>query len=134
MTPTMVLKDGKPVLVVGTPGGSRIITTVLEVIVNVLDHGMTLQEAVDAPRIHHQWLPDTLAAEPFALSADTTAALTHMGYHVVPLEVWGAANAVEAVGLAPTDAALAKALGFPRPGVFYGVSDSRAPAGSAASP
>jgi gamma-glutamyltranspeptidase / glutathione hydrolase len=122
------------VLVVGTPGGSRIITTVLEVIVNVLDHGMTLQEAVDAPRIHHQWLPDTLAAEPFALSADTTAVLTHMGYHVVPLEVWGAANAVEAVGLAPSDAALAKALGFPRPGVFYGASDSRAPAGSAAAP
>jgi len=134
MTPTMVLKDGKPVLVVGTPGGSRIITTVLEVIVNVLDHGMTLQEAVDAPRIHHQWLPDTLAAEPFALSPDTATALTHMGYHVVPLEVWGAANAVEAVGLAPTDAALAKALGFPRPGVFYGASDARAPAGSAASP
>ena len=134
MTPTMVLKDGKPVLVVGTPGGSRIITTVLEIIVNVIDHGMSLQEAVDAPRIHHQWLPDTLAAEPYALSADTTAALTHMGYHVVPLEVWGAANAAEAVGLAPTDAALAKALGFPRPGVFYGASDSRAPAGSAASP
>jgi gamma-glutamyltranspeptidase/glutathione hydrolase len=134
MTPTMVLKDGKPVLVVGTPGGSRIITTVLEVIVNVLDHGMTLQEAVDAPRIHHQWLPDTLAAEPFALSADTVAALTHMGYQVVPLEVWGAANAVEAVGLAPSDATLAKTLGFPRPGVFYGASDSRAPAGSAASP
>jgi gamma-glutamyltranspeptidase/glutathione hydrolase len=134
MTPTMVLKDGKPVLVVGTPGGSRIITTVLEVIVNVLDHGMTLQEAVDAPRIHHQWLPDTLAAEPFALSADTVAALTHMGYQVVPLEVWGAANAVEALGLAPSDATLAKTLGFPRPGVFYGASDSRAPAGSAASP
>ncbi len=71
MTPTLVFKDGKPVLVVGTPGGSRIITTVLEVIVNFIDHGMTLQEAVDAPRIHHQWLPDTIAAEPFALSADT---------------------------------------------------------------
>src|SRR3984893_8505419 len=134
MTPTIVLKDGKPVLVVGTPGGSRIITTVLEIIVNVIDHGMTLQEAVDAPRIHHQWLPDTLAAEPFALSADTTTALTRMGYRVVPLDVWGAGNAAQAVGVAPADPALAKSLGYPRPGVLYGASDARAPAGAAASP
>jgi gamma-glutamyltranspeptidase/glutathione hydrolase len=134
MTPTIVLRDGKPVLVVGTPGGSRIITTVLEIIVNVIDHGMTLQEAVDAPRIHHQWLPDTLAAEPFALSADTAAALTHMGYHVVPLPVWGAGNAAEAVGVAPVEETRAKMLGFPRPGVLYGASDARAPAGAAASP
>jgi gamma-glutamyltranspeptidase / glutathione hydrolase len=134
MTPTIVLKDGKPVLVVGTPGGSRIITTVLEIIVNVIDHGMTLQEAVDAPRIHHQWLPDTLAGEPYALSADTVKSLTHMGYQVVPLEPWGAGNAAEAIGIAPTDAAQARALGFPRAGVLYGASDSRAPAGSAAAP
>ena len=52
MTPTILLKDGKPVLIVGTPGGSRITTTVLQVIVNVIDHGMSLQEAIDAPRIH----------------------------------------------------------------------------------
>jgi gamma-glutamyltranspeptidase / glutathione hydrolase len=134
MTPTIVLKDGKPLLVVGTPGGSRIITTVLEIIVNVIDHGMTLQEAVDAPRIHHQWLPDTLAAEPFALSADTVGSLTRMGYHVVPLEPWGAGNAAEAIGIAPADPAQAKALGFPRAEVLYGASDSRAPAGSAAAP
>lgn len=134
MSPTLVLADDKPVLVLGTPGGSRITTTVLEIIVNVLDHGMTLQEAVDAPRIHNQWLPDTLAAEPFALSADTTAVLTRMGYHVVPLEVWGAGNAAETIGVAPADPVRAKALGFPRPGVFYGVADPRAPAGSAASP
>ena len=134
MTPTIVLKDGRPVWVVGTPGGSRIITTVLEIIVNVIDHGMTLQEAVDAPRIHHQWLPDTLAGEPFALSADTVKSLAHMGYRVVPLETWGAGNAAEAIGIAPADAGEAKALGFPRPGVLYGASDSRAPAGSAAAP
>ena len=134
MTPTIVLKDGKPVLVVGTPGGSRIITTVLEIIVNVIDHGMTLQEAIDAPRIHHQWLPDTLGCEPFACSADTVKSLTRMGYHVVPLEPWGTGNAAEAVGVAPADAAQAKALGFPRPGILYGASDSRAPAGSAAAP
>jgi len=134
MTPTIVLKDGKPVLVVGTPGGSRIITTVLEIIVNVIDHGMTLQEAVDAPRMHHQWLPDTVAGEPFAFSADTVKALTRMGYHVVPLQPWGTGNAAEAVGIAPDDFAAAKSLGFPRPGLFYGASDSRAPAGSAAAP
>ena len=134
MTPTLVFKDGRPVLIVGTPGGSRIITTVLEVIVNVIDHGMTLQEAIDAPRIHHQWLPDTIGAEPFALSADTVSALTGMGYKVVPLEPWGSGNAVEAIGIAPQDVDAAKALNFPRPGIFYGASDSRAPAGSAAAP
>jgi gamma-glutamyltranspeptidase/glutathione hydrolase len=134
MTPTIVLKGGKPVLVVGTPGGSRIITTVLEILVNVIDHGMSLQEAIDAPRLHHQWLPDTLAAEPFALSADTIAALVRMGYRVVPLDVWGAGNAAEGIGVAPADSALAKSLGFPRPGVLYGASDSRAPAGAAVSP
>jgi gamma-glutamyltranspeptidase/glutathione hydrolase len=134
MTPTIVLRDGKPVLVVGTPGGSRIITTVLEIIVNVIDHGMTLQEAVDAPRMHHQWLPDTVAGEPFAFSTDTVKSLTQMGYHVVPLEPWGTGNAAEAIGIAPADATQAKALGFPRPGLLYGASDSRAPAGSAAAP
>jgi gamma-glutamyltranspeptidase/glutathione hydrolase len=134
MTPTLVLEDGKPVLVVGTPGGSRIISTVLEVIVNVIDHGMTLQEAVDAPRIHHQWWPDTIAAEPFALSVDTVRSLTGMGYKVVDLEPWGSGNSAESIGIAPADAKAAKALGFPRPGVLYGAHDSRAPAGSAAAP
>jgi gamma-glutamyltranspeptidase/glutathione hydrolase len=134
MTPTILLMDGRPVLVVGTPGGSRIITTVLEIIQNFIDYGMTLQEAVDAPRTHHQWLPDTLAAEPFALSADTVDALTRMGYHVVPLEPWGTGNAAEVIGIAPADLKKAQALRFPRPGLFYGASDSRAPAGSAAAP
>ena len=99
-----------------------------------IDYGMSLQEAVDAPRIHHQWLPDTLAAEPFALSADTAAALTRMGYRLTALEPWGASNSVEAIGVAPSDPAVAIALHFPRPGRFYGASDSRAPAGSAAAP
>jgi gamma-glutamyltranspeptidase/glutathione hydrolase len=134
MTPTMLLKDGHPVLVVGTPGGSRITTTVLQVIVNVIDYGMNLQEAVDAPRIHHQWLPDTLAAEPFALSEDTVMALTRMGYHVVPLEPWGAGNSVAAIGIAGRDVTAAPELKFPRAGRFYGASDPRAPAGSAAAP
>jgi gamma-glutamyltranspeptidase/glutathione hydrolase len=123
MTPTIVLKDGKPVLIVGAPGGARIITTVLEVIVNVIDHGLTLQEAVEAPRFHHQWLPDTLASEPLALSANTAAALTRAGYHLVPLEPWGAGNAVEAIGIESA-----------RSRVFYGAADPRAPAGSASAP
>jgi len=74
MTPTIVLKDGKPVLIVGAPGGARIITTVLEVIVNVIDYGLTLQEAVEAPRFHHQWLPGHSGFGALALSADTAAA------------------------------------------------------------
>jgi gamma-glutamyltranspeptidase/glutathione hydrolase len=134
MTPTIVLKDGAVVLVVGTPGGSRIITTVLEILVNVIDHGMALQAAVDAPRFHHQWLPDTLAVEPFGWTADTTLMLARMGYRVVPLDVWGAGNAAEIIGVAPADAALARSLGFPRPGMLYGASDPRAPAGSARAP
>jgi gamma-glutamyltranspeptidase/glutathione hydrolase len=134
MTPTIVLKDGKPVLVVGTPGGSRIITTVLQVIVNVIDNGMSLQEAIDAPRIHHQWLPDTLASEPYAVSPDTALALTRMGYRLAALAPWGSSNSVEAIGIAPSDPAQAAALQFPRAGRFYGASDSRAPAGSAAAP
>ena len=71
MSPTIVAKDGKPFMVIGSPGGSRIITITLEAIINVIDHGMDIQEAIDAPRIHHQWLPDTVYIEPFALSPDT---------------------------------------------------------------
>ena len=133
MTPTIIMKDGKPLLIVGTPGGSRIITTVLQIIVNVIDYGMDLQTAVDAPRIHHQWLPDTLAGEPMAISDPARKSLTAMGYEVVALEPWGTGNAAEVIGIAPSDAALAHSLGFANPGLLYGASDSRAPAGSAAS-
>ena len=64
MTPTIVLKDGKPFLVTGSPGGSRIISTVLQVVVNVIDRGMDIAAAVSAPRVHHQWMPDLVFAEP----------------------------------------------------------------------
>ena len=64
MSPTIVLKDGKPVLITGSPGGSRIITAVLQVIVNAIDFNMPIDAAVSAPRLHHQWLPDVVAAEP----------------------------------------------------------------------
>jgi gamma-glutamyltranspeptidase/glutathione hydrolase len=80
MSPTIVTKDGKPVMVVGTPGGSRIITVVVHTILNVVDYGMNIQEAVDAPRFHQQWLPDVTNVEPFALSPDTRKILEGMGH------------------------------------------------------
>jgi gamma-glutamyltranspeptidase/glutathione hydrolase len=82
MSPTLVSKDGKPVLVLGTPGGSRIITAVLLSILNVVDYGMNVQEAVDAPRFHQQWLPDVTNVETFALSPDTRKILTDMGHNL----------------------------------------------------
>ncbi len=80
MSPTIVTKDGKPVMVVGTPGGSRIITAVLHTIINVIDYGMNVQEAVDAPRFHQQWLPNPTNVEAFALSPDTKKILEGMGH------------------------------------------------------
>ena len=80
MTPTIITKDGKPVMVVGTAGGSRIITAVLHTIINVIDYGMSVQEAVDAPRFHQQWLPDVTNVETFALSPDTRKILEGMGH------------------------------------------------------
>ncbi|HTS64298.1 MAG TPA: gamma-glutamyltransferase [Candidatus Acidoferrales bacterium] len=81
MTPTIVVKDGKPVLALGSPGGPTIINSVLEVIVNVLDFGMNGQDAVNWPRFHHQWLPDELRMEP-GYSPDTVALLEKRGYTV----------------------------------------------------
>ena len=80
MSPTIVTRSDKLVLILGTPGGSQIITTVLQTILNVVDFQMNIQEAVDAPRIHHQWLPDVTNAERFALSPDTQRVLESMGY------------------------------------------------------
>jgi gamma-glutamyltranspeptidase/glutathione hydrolase len=82
MTPTFVLKDGHLVLATGSPGGSTIITVVFGVITNVLDHGMTIRQAVDAPRIHHQWLPDALAYERNSVSPDTVALLKARGHQL----------------------------------------------------
>lgn len=81
MTPTFVLRpDGSLYFAIGTPGGTTIINTVLQVISNVIDHGMNLQEAIDSPRIHHQWLPDKILDEPLGLSADTRRALEARGH------------------------------------------------------
>jgi len=82
MTPTIVLKDGKPEIVTGSPGGPRIITTVLEQISDLVDHGMNAAEAMEAPRFHHQWLPDELRVER-GLSLDTIRLLREKGQNVV---------------------------------------------------
>ena len=80
MSPTIITRNDKPVLILGTPGGARIITAVLQTILNVIDFKMDIQEAVDAPRIHHQWFPDLTNVEPYALSPDTRRTLEGMGY------------------------------------------------------
>jgi len=93
MTPTMVLKDGKPYLVTGSPGGSRIITTTLQLIMNVLDHKMNIAEASAAPRIHHQWLPDELRIEQ-GISPDTIRLLQQKGHKVVTKSSMGSTQTI----------------------------------------
>lgn len=81
MTPTIVVRDGKTVMVLGSPGSSKIITTVANVLMGVVDYGMNIQEAVNAPRFHNQWMPDVLSVEPW-FSPDTLGLLRHMGYNI----------------------------------------------------
>jgi len=81
MTPTIVLrKDGSVWFALGARGGPRIISAVTQTVINVIDHGMNLQTAIDAPRIHHQWLPDELRYEPFGMSPDTVVILRGYGH------------------------------------------------------
>jgi len=94
MTPTIVMRDGKLLMVLGTPGGSRIPTTVFHTLINVVDYGMDVQEAVDATRFHMQWMPDVTYLEPFALSPDTEAILVGMGHH---FKASSPANHIEAI-------------------------------------
>jgi gamma-glutamyltranspeptidase/glutathione hydrolase len=82
MTPTIVLKDGKPWLVLGTPGGPTIITTVANILIGVADYGLDIQQAVDAPRFHQQWLPDRLVVERDRFSPDTLRILASQGYAI----------------------------------------------------
>ncbi|BDA08675.1 gamma-glutamyltransferase [Helicobacter pylori] len=112
MSPTIVLKNNKVFLVVGSPGGSRIITTVLQVISNVIDYNMNISEAVSAPRFHMQWLPDELRIEKFGMPADVKNNLTKMGYQIVTKPVMGDVNAIQV---------LPKTKGS----VFYGSTDPR---------
>jgi len=116
MTPTIVVEDGSPVLVVGAAGGRKIPGTVLQILLGVLDFGMNVQEAIDAPRISHQWLPDVILHEPFGLSADTEGALRARGHQV---EERGAGEWSRAHGIAVRD------------GLLEGGSDRRKPDGAA---
>ena len=94
MTPTILVKDGKTFMVTGSPGGPRIITTVLLSILNVVDYGMNVQEAVSAPRFHHQWVPDKLRVEP-AIPGDVVAGLEGCGHRVErSSRNWSAAEAI----------------------------------------
>jgi len=118
MTPTIVVKDGKTLLITGSPGGSTIITTTLQLIVNVIDHGMDLSDAVSSPRVHHQWQPDVILYEKQGLSPDTLQKLTERGHQ--GLTPWpyprgiGDANSVMRVD-----------------GGFAGMADPRNPGGAA---
>ncbi len=125
MTPTIVTRDGQLAIVLGTPGGSHIPTGVLQVLINLIDHGMTLTEAVDAPRIHAQWLPDVIYYEADALSPDTLAALAARGHR---LEKMAYENQIAAI-LVGGPAIGKAALGNDR---LYGAIDPRLPVGSVA--
>jgi gamma-glutamyltranspeptidase/glutathione hydrolase len=109
MSPTIVLKQGKPFLITGSPGGSRIITTTLQVILNVIEHKMNIQEAVNAIRIHHQWLPDELRIEK-GLNLDTINLLKNKGHTLAIKPAMGAASSI---------------LINQETGIYYGASDPR---------
>ena len=111
MTPTLVLKDGKPTLVTGSPGGARIITTVLQTVVNTIDFGNNPAEAAAAPRVHHQWTPDELRVEK-GLSADTPALLKQRGHNIAVKPSMGRTQTIQI-----------------RNGMLYGYSDPRNPDG-----
>ena len=118
MSPSIVLHNGKLFMVTGSPGGSRIITITLETILNVVDHGMNVQQAVDAPRIHQQWLPPYVEIEPHALSPKVKAKLEKMGYTFKTMGPWGAAEAI-------------RVLNSGKNRLLEGANDGRRPAGLA---
>ncbi len=115
MTPTLVFRNGQPVLVTGSPGGSRIITTVLQIVLNSIDHQLNIAEATVAPRVHHQWLPDELRVEE-GLSADTLQQLEKLGHRIV----------ISDTVIGDTQSIIRTKEGL------YGFSDTRQPAGLAA--
>jgi gamma-glutamyltranspeptidase/glutathione hydrolase len=116
MSPTIIMRGDQLVMVVGSPGGPRIITSVLQTILNVLEYNMNIQAAVDAPRFHHQWLPDIIYIEPDTFSKSVQEQLTKMGYHFSRQERW---SAVEAIYIDPVTKKI------------YGGSDNRRAAGKA---
>lgn len=114
MTPTIVLKDNKPYIVIGSPGGSTIITVVLQVIMNCIDFNMNIQEAINAPRIHDQWLPDIIYHEKFAINPDTKEKLIKMGYKLADLnKTFSIIGRAEGIMIDSKD------------GIIYGAADPR---------
>ncbi|MDQ7816133.1 MAG: gamma-glutamyltransferase [Melioribacteraceae bacterium] len=111
MTPTIVFKDDKPFMLIGSPGGSTIITQVLQTIQNVIDFGMNIYDAIDAPRIHHQWLPDEIYWEPIGISPDTKQILIEKGHKFGPVRPLGR---MEGIIIDSNEK------------IFYGTSDPRA--------
>jgi gamma-glutamyltranspeptidase/glutathione hydrolase len=136
MAPTIVMQNGRVRMVLGSPGGPRIITIVALVLSNVIDYDLPPQEAVDAARFHHQWMPDEIFAEPRAFSPDTERLLREMGYSVSTQTPWGAAELIvvgpqksaPAPASSGNDAAVSTRM---RPGYIYGASDPRRSAGAA---
>ena len=116
MSPTIVTKDGKLFLVTGSPGGSTIPTTVVQVITNAIDYGLNINDAVNKPRLHYQGFPDRIISEPNAIDSKTIRGLRLRGYKIVPFRTWGAAESI---------------LVNPETGLLEGVNDLRKPAGKA---
>lgn len=137
MSPTIVTKEGKPFLILGSPGGSRIISITLQTALNIIEFGMPPQEAVNSPRIHHQWLPDEVYYEQRGLSKDTLEKLSAMGYKMVEQTPWGAAELIMVglpgeEGVIPASSGNDSAVsGAVREGYLYGSNDVRRPAGKA---
>ena len=126
MSPTILSRNGKVVMVIGSPGGSRIPTITLEAILAVVDGGQTIADAVNMPRIHEQWTPDAIEAEAGALSPDVVTRLQAMGYTIKPHENWGAAEGILVGGPSLSDAGRNGASSG-----FYGGLDLRHPGGAA---
>ena len=128
MSPTILTKDGQLLMVIGTPGGSHIPTGVLQVLMGVIDYDMTLSEAIDAPRIHAQWLPDVIYYEKDALSADTMAVLTAKGHKLEPMTYWNQVAAILVGGPSLKQRPDAATGNRAR---LYGAIDPRLPVGNA---
>lgn len=119
MAPTLVIKNGRVIMILGSPGGPKIITSVLLTLLNVINYHMNIQDAVNALRFHHQWLPDIVYFETGTFSSKTINELIKMGYHLNPPKNWKTNVGVEAIAVNP----------FTH--VFYGANDVRQPEGAA---
>ncbi|MDA0791937.1 MAG: gamma-glutamyltransferase, partial [Proteobacteria bacterium] len=119
MSPTIVTRNGEPFLATGSPGGSTIITTTLQVIINVIDHDMGIDDAVALPRFHHQWRPDQIRHDPYAISPDTEARLRRMGHDNISEIRWGR-------GIGDANSIMVK------DGVIHGMKDPRNEGGAIA--